>query len=333
MPKHSPPSRLRVREALNARLPIICAPMFLTTYPDLVKAACRAGVVGAIPALNARTEDILEEWLKEISADLEAARREGLRPADYAVNIVLRNNPRLKEQMRLMEKYRVPVIITIMGRANEVCDTVHSYGGLVFHDVTNLTHARIAVSDGVDGLVAVCAGAGGHAGPTSPFALIPSLRTAFPDVLIIAGGSISDGATVRAVQTLGADLAYLGTRFIATAEATADEGYKRMLVEAKSGPAPTFLPTVYTNKVSGLPANFLRDSLVRHGMNPDDPDSKLKSDGKAWKDIWSAGHGVLLIRDVPTVAELVDRLEREYRAAAEEERTRMGQWIPGGARM
>lgn len=295
----APPSRLHVRDRLKARLPILVAPMFLVSGPELIKAACRAGVVGIIPALNARTDAIFEQWVAEISADVEKARKEGVKAADYGVNLVLRNNPRLPVQLDICKKYKVPVIVTIMGRVKEVCDAVHSYGlvgirakfrpvleretvltsnlpnscfdrGLVFHDVTNVEHGRIATQDGVDGLIAVCAGAGGHAGPTSALALIPLLRANFPDVLIIAGGAISDGTTVRSVQTLGADLSYMGTRFIATTESLGPEGYKKMLISEKTGPRPTFLPTVYTDRVSGLPANFMRKSMVENGMDPED---------------------------------------------------------------
>lgn len=327
MTAYNPPSRLDVRSRLKARLPVLVAPMFLVTNTAMITSACRAGVIGILPALNARTDEIFEAWVREITEDLEKARKGGVECAAWGVNLVLRNNPRLETQLRIVERYKVPVVVTIMGRVAAACNVVHGYGGLVFHDVTNVQHARLAVSDGVDGLIAVCAGAGGHAGPTSAIALIPALRANFPDVLVIAGGAISDGAAIRAVQTLGADLAYLGTRFIATKESGAAEGYKAMLVASKTGPSPTFLPTVYTDKVSGLPANFLRTSMQQNGMNPDDPNQPRAEPGMAWKSIWSGGHGVLNIHDVPTTAQLVDRLEMEYKGAVEDEGKRMGQWV------
>ncbi|KAI9187787.1 hypothetical protein H9P43_002178 [Blastocladiella emersonii ATCC 22665] len=337
----SPPTRSAVRAALKARLPVIAAPMFLVSGPALVTATCRAGVVGTFPTLNARTDEELDAWLADISANLRAAPS----AAAFGVNLIVhKTNPRLRAHLALVVKHRVPVVITSLGAVREVIDAVHSYGGIVLHDVINLRHAEKAVAAGVDGLIAVCAGAGGHAGAASPFALVPQLRARFGDsVLLVAGGAISDGATVRAAQTLGADLAYMGTRFIATRESMADDGYKRMLTTAKEGPAPSFLPTVYTDKVSGVYANFLRDSLVQAGVDPDklaaaahveEDFSKMSaSESRAWKDIWSAGHGVLNIHDTLPTQELVDRLAQEYEAAVRDERTRLAQWTAPAAKL
>ncbi|KAI9179609.1 hypothetical protein H9P43_004937 [Blastocladiella emersonii ATCC 22665] len=330
-------TRTALRAALKARVPVIASPMFLVSGPALVTAACRAGAVGSFPTLNARKLADLDAWLAEITSDLAAARAKGESPAEFAVNLIVhKTNPRLRDDLALVAKYKVPVVITSLGASQDVIDAVHAYGGAVFHDVTNLRHAEKAVAAGVDGLIAVCAGAGGHAGPATPFALVPQLRARFPDTILIAGGAISDGRTVRAAQTLGADLAYMGTRFIATREAMSPDEYKHMLVTAKSGPAPSFLPTVYTDKISGVNANFLRDSLVRAGMDPDklasadhveEDFSKLNAqESKAWKDLWSAGHGVLNIHDIPTTKELVDRLANEYQLAVKDENTRLAQW-------
>ncbi|ORZ30703.1 oxidoreductase [Catenaria anguillulae PL171] len=334
MPKHMlSPARAHLRQALNARLPVIAAPMFLVSSPPLVAAACKAGIVGTFPTLNCRTTTQLDQWLTDIKATLAQAPS----AAKFGVNLIVhKTNPSLEAHLELVVKHKVPLVITSLGAVKQVIDAVHSYNGLVFHDVTNLRHAAKAVEAGVDGLIAVCAGAGGHAGPASPFALIPQLRANFPDKIIIAGGAISDGSTVRAAQTLGADLAYLGTRFIATKESMAQDGYKNMLVTAKSGPAPAFLPTVYTDKISGVYANFLRDSLAQAGMDPDklaqadaveEDFSKLNAnESKAWRDVWSAGHGVLNIHDVPTTQQLVDRLAQEYQLAVQDEAGRLAQW-------
>ncbi|KAI9220955.1 hypothetical protein BC828DRAFT_382282 [Blastocladiella britannica] len=331
--------RLALRALLRARLPVVAAPMFLVSGPQLVTASCRAGIVGTFPTLNARTDAQLNEWLTDITADLASAPD----AAAYGVNLIVhRTNPKLKAHLELVVKHRVPVVITSLGAVKEVIDAVHSYQGIVLHDVTNERHAAKAVEAGVDGLIAVCAGAGGHAGIASPFALLPRLRARFPDTLLLAAGAISDGASVRAALAMGADLAYLGTRLVATKESIADDAYKAMVVSGdKSGPSPAFLPTVYTDKVSGVNANFLRESLVRAGMDPDrlakveaveEDFSKLNAnDSKAWRDVWSAGHGVLNIHDSPPVAELVARLATEYEAAAREEAEggRIAQWDSG----
>ncbi|KAI9102405.1 hypothetical protein DFS34DRAFT_389769 [Phlyctochytrium arcticum] len=258
-------------------LPVISAPMFLVSGTRLVSETCKQGVVGTFPALNARNETILNDWLNEIKGNIAEAKEEHLRnpslpnPAPYGVNLIVhKTNKRLAANLDQIVKHQVPLVITSLGAAKEVVDAVHSYGGIVYHDITNVRHAQKAAKAGVDGLIAVCAGAGGHAGMASPFALIPKLREFFPGTICLAG-AISDGASVRAAQTLGADIAYIGTRFIATKESMAPEAYKQMLIDAKTGPAPTFLPTVYTDKISGVNANFLRLSLERSGLDPENP--------------------------------------------------------------
>ncbi|KAJ3046363.1 hypothetical protein HK097_000934 [Rhizophlyctis rosea] len=314
-------------------LPVIAAPMFLVSGTKVVIAAW---IIGTFPALNARTDEVLNSWLTEITNELEAAKKLHLNhprqlspPAPYGVNLIVhKTNKRLEENLRTVVKHKVPLVITSLGAVKEVVDEVHSYGGLVFHDITNEKHARKAAAAGVDGLIAVCAGAGGHSGTMSPFALIPKLRTFFPGVICLAG-AIGDGRAIRAAQVLGADLAYMGTRFISTKESEASEGYKRMLVDSKVGPPPTFLPTVYTDKISGVHANFLRDSIKAVGWDPDNLDHQGEEDfgkldasaahHKAWKDVWSGGQGTVNIHDTPTVEELVNRLKTEYRGAVEEE--------------
>ncbi|KAI8905971.1 2-nitropropane dioxygenase, partial [Gorgonomyces haynaldii] len=299
-------------------LPVIAAPMFLVSGPSLVIASCKQGIIGTFPALNPRTDQELDQWLTQIKAQV------GDRP--YGVNLIVhKTNKRLQANLDQIVKHKVPLVITSLGAVPDVVKAVHSYKGAVFHDVTNLTHARKAMQAGVDGLIAVCAGAGGHAGLVSPFAFVPQLREeGFKGVICLAG-SIGDGRGIKAAQVLGADAAYMGTRFIATKESQAVLEYKQMIVDSKTGPSPSFLPITYTDKISGVNANFLLDSLLKNGLDPkkisrDDLGaedfSQLHADGKtrgsAWKDIWSAGHGVLNIHDIPTVETLVKRLKREY---------------------
>lgn len=306
----------------KTRLPVIAAPMFLVSLPELVVAACEAGVVGTFPALNHRTSEGFDTWLSEIETRLEASRaaRVGtdLPPvAPYGVNLIVhRTNPRVEADLRICVKHRVPLVITSLGAVREVVDAVHSYGGVVFHDVTNVRHAEKAIAAGVDGLILVTAGAGGHAGTTSPFALLPEIRARFDGTICLAG-CISDGRAVAAAIALGADYAYMGTRFIATREASASEDYKQMLVDSASA------DIYYTAAISGIPASFLMPSLRRAGLDPSklsadkeiDLGKELDPDAKAWKDVWSAGQGVAAIHDVPSVAELVDRLAAEMGVA------------------
>lgn len=307
----------------NLRLPVIGAPMFIVSTPDLVIEQCKAGVVGSFPALNARPEPVLEEWLQRITTELDAFRKShpGHKVAPFAVNqIVHPSNTRLQHDIDLCVKYKVPIQITSLHAPEKVVEAAHSYGGLVFHDVINTKHARRAIQAGVDGLILVCHGAGGHAGRLSPFALVPEVR-AFYDGTIILSGSIASGDAVLAARSIGADLAYIGTRFIATREANAVADYKQMLVES------TAEDIVYTNLFSGVHGNYLKASVRRIGHDPDNLPEGDKSSmnfgsggnqkAKAWVDIWSAGQGAGQINEVLPVAEVVTRLEREYHAALE----------------
>ena len=292
--------------------------MFLVSGPELVAAACRAGVLGTFPALNQRSSEGFEAWLTEIRETLEPL---GDDAAPYGVNLIVhRTNPRLEADLELCVKHRVPVVITSLGAVADLVDAVHGYGGVVFHDVINIRHARKAADAGVDGLIAVSAGAGGHAGSMSPFALVSEIRRFFDKTVLLAG-SMSEGRHVAAARALGADLAYLGTRFIATAESRAAEDYKQLIVASEAG------DIVYTDAVSGIPANFLGASLQSNGYDLGELASRglghgqLKPIGdevKAWKTIWSAGQGVGGIHDVPPAGDLIARIDAEYRAALAE---------------
>src|SRR5450755_258638 len=305
------------------RLPIIGAPMFIVSTPTLVLAQCKAGVVGSFPALNARPASQLDEWLSRITEELatHAQANPQAKVAPFAVNqIVHASNDRLEADVRLCVKYRVPIIITSLRPPAEVVSAVHAYGGIVFHDVINLRHAEKAAAQGVDGIIAVCAGAGGHAGMLSPFALVKQIREVYPGAIILSG-AMSSGADVLATRALGADLAYLGTRFIATDEGNAPPEYKQMLIDSAAE------DIVYTSLFSGVNGNYLRGSVTRAGLDPDhlpEADKTKMNFGtggntaaKAWRDIWSAGQSVSGIHDVEAVDALVARMEREYAAARE----------------
>ncbi len=296
------------------RLPLIGAPMFIVSQPELVIAQCRAGVVGCFPTLNARPLAQLEAWLEQFTA---ATAQAGVAP--FGANLIVHKaNARQAEDLELVIKYKVPFVITSVGDPSPVVERVHAYGGIVFHDVISLKHARKAIAAGVDGLILVCAGAGGHAGTLSPFAFVAEVRKIFAGTIVLSG-AISLGNHIKAAQVIGADLAYMGTRFIATAEAHAQDGYKKMIVDAGTA------DIVYTPYFSGVNANYLRSSISANGLNPDDvlgPRSGaqliLGNDDdkgpKAWRDIWSAGQGAGAIDDVPTVAALVERLKTQYDA-------------------
>ena len=295
------------------RLPVVAAPMFLISNPGLVLACCGSGVVGSFPALNQRDSAGFKAWLEEIEAGLAQLQA----PAPYAVNLIVHpTNPRLQADLALCVEHRVPIVITSLGAVKEVVDAVHSYGGLVFHDVTTRRHAEKAAEAGVDGLIAVAAGAGGHAGTWSPFALIAEIRQFFDKTLLLAG-CINHGHEVLAAQLLGADLAYMGTRFIATQESHAQDAYKQMLLGAHAA------DIVHTPAVSGIPASFLRPSLERAGydmaaLKNATEQGKLKpidDEAKAWKTVWSAGQGVGDIHDLPAATALIERLHGEYQAA------------------
>ncbi len=302
-------------------IPVIGAPLFIISTPELVIEQCKAGVVGSFPALNARPGPVLEEWLKRIIGELGdyQAKFPDRKVAPFAVNqIVHSSNDRLNHDVDMCAKYQVPIQITSLRAPDDVVKSAHSYGGLVLHDVTNIQHAKRALQAGVDGLILVCNGAGGHAGTLSPFALVAEVRE-FYDGLIALSGSIANGGSILAAQALGADIAYIGTRFIATKEANADQRYKDMLVESKGE------EIVYTNLFTGVHGNYLSKSVAAAGLNPDDLPVADKSKmnfgsggnmgAKAWKDIWGAGQGTGQIKDAPSVAELVTRLKAEYDAA------------------
>lgn len=295
------------------RLPVVAAPMFLISNPDLVLACCGNGIVGSFPALNQRDSAGFKTWLEEIEAGLAQLNE----PAPYAVNLIVHpTNPRLQADLALCVEHRVPIVITSLGAVKEVVDAVHSYGGLVFHDVTTRRHAEKAAEAGVDGLIAVAAGAGGHAGTWSPFALVAEIRQFFDKTLLLAG-CINHGHEILAAQLLGADLAYMGTRFIATRQSRAQEAYKQMLLDAHAA------DIIHTPAVSGIPASFLRPSLEQAGydmaaLKAGHEQGKLKpldDEAKVWKTVWSAGQGVGEIHDLPDAAALIQRLQGEYRAA------------------
>lgn len=291
-------------------VPVVAAPMFLISGPDLVVETSKAGAVGTFPALNQRTTAGYADWLDEITARL------GPDAAPYGVNLVVhRSNPRLEADLAVTIDKKVPLIITSLGLNRDLIAAVHGYGGLVFHDVTSLKFAMKAAEAGVDGLIAVAYGAGGHAGTISPFAALHEIRRIFSGTLLL-GGAMSTGAQVAAARMMGADLAYVGTRFMATRESLAVQRQKEMLLEAKAA------DIVYTPAVSGVPGNFLRASLAAAGRDPDNltPPDQLNfgtTDARAWRDLWAAGQGVGAIDDLPPVSELVRRLAGEYRHALE----------------
>ena len=293
-------------------VPAVAAPMFLVSGPQLIIEACRSGVPAAFPALNRRSTAEFVEWLDEVGGTV------GESHAPWGVNLIVhRSNPRLEQDLEACVRHRVPFVVTSLGAVPDLVKAVHAYGGVVFHDIVSLRHARKAADAGVDGLIAVCAGAGGHAGATSPFALCSEIRQFFAGTLLLAG-AISHGRQVAAALLLGADLAWLGSRFIATRESLAPEAYKQMMLRAGAA------DIVYTDAVSGIPANFLRESLEANGfdiaelMKRGFGGGKLKDLGdeaQAWKTIWSAGQGVGTIRDVPGTAELCSRLKAEFDGA------------------
>ncbi|MBY5659990.1 nitronate monooxygenase [Rhizobium leguminosarum] len=302
------------------RLPVIGSPLFIISHPALTLAQCKAGIVGAFPALNARPESQLDEWLAEITEEL--ARHDAAHPerpaAPFAVNqIVHMSNKRLEHDLSLCVKYKVPIVISSLGAVPEVNAAVHSYGGIVLHDIINNRHAHSAISKGADGLIAVAAGAGGHAGTLSPFALVQEIREWFDGPLLLAG-AIATGGAILAAEAMGADMAYIGSPFIATQEARAADAYKQAIVEGAAS------DIVYSNYFTGVHGNYLKPSIVAAGMDPDNLPladvSKMDFEqavggAKAWKDIWGSGQGISAIKAVEPAANLVDRLEAEYRAA------------------
>jgi nitronate monooxygenase len=302
-------------------LPVIGSPLFIASTPELVIAQCKAGIIGSFPALNARPAQVLDEWLVRIRSELaaHAAAHPSARVAPFAVNqIAHASNDRLRHDVEACVRHQVPLIITSLKPPREIVEAVHSYGGLVFHDVISVRHARKAVEQGVDGIIVVCAGAGGHAGTGSPFALVREIREFFDGTLVLAG-AMSSGADVLAAQAIGADMAYIGTRFLATTEANALPEYKQMLVESGSD------DVVYTSLFTGVKGNYLRGSVLAAGLDPDQLPEADKSkmnfgsggnmEKKAWRDIWSGGQGVGNIHDILPAGEIVARMVQEYTAA------------------
>ncbi|MGP0173170.1 NAD(P)H-dependent flavin oxidoreductase [Pseudomonas sp. NCHU5208] len=308
------------------RLPLVAAPMSLVSNPALVAACCNSGIVGSFPALNQRESSGFRAWLEELDTQLSAD------AAPYAVNLIVHgSNPRLQADLAICVERQVPIVITSLGAVKEVVDAVHGYGGLVFHDVTTRRHAEKAAEAGVDGLIAVAAGAGGHAGTWSPFALVAEIRQFFDKTLLLAG-CLNHGHEILAAQMLGADLAYMGTRFIATQENDASAAYKQMLLQARAA------DIIHTPAVSGVPASFMRQSLEQAGydlarlqdkgaINYGEKLKPVNDEAKAWKTVWSAGQGAGGIEDLPSVAELVSRLDHEYRTALQQAASLGQRWI------
>lgn len=307
-------------ESFNLKLPVVAAPMFLISQMELVKQCCKNGIIGTFPALNQRSSEGFEQWLIELNETFQQWEKEtGEKSPPYGVNLIVhKTNPRVNADLEICVRHKVPIIITSLGAVKELVEDVHAYGGLVFHDVTNLRHAQKAIGAGVDGLILVTAGAGGHAGTRNPIPFIAEIREIW-DGLILLGGNISTGRDVAAVLQMGADIAYMGTRFINTNEAVADEAYQQMIIEAGTG------DVVYTAAVSGVPANFLKQSLLKVGFSPEMWETKNKIDfgkgldaeTKAWKNIWSAGQGAATIKDIVPTADLIARLKREFIEAIE----------------
>lgn len=306
-------------------LPAIAAPMFLISGPDLVVECCKNGVVGTFPALNQRSTEGFEQWLIEIENKLKDFIQPNGKPAaPYGVNLIVhRSNPRLYADVEMIVKHKVPIVITSLGAVSDVVDAVHSYGGLVFHDVISKRHAEKAAEAGVDGLILVCAGAGGHAGTLHPMAFVNEIRSFFKKTILLSG-CISTGRDIASALQMGADLAYMGTRFINTTESRADKEYQEMIIESDTA------DIVYTAAVSGVNANFLKPSLEAAGLTPElwskagkiDFGKELdaaQAEAKAWKTIWSAGQGVTSINDVQSTQSLIDTLKQEFRSAIEEQ--------------
>ncbi|MCC5780895.1 nitronate monooxygenase [Nitratireductor sp. B36] len=300
------------------RLPVVGAPLFIISHPPLVTAQCKAGIVGSFPALNARPKEQLDEWISQIKEELAAhdAKNPDRPAAPFAVNqIVHRSNDRLEHDLRVCVDHKVPIVITSLGAVEEVNQAVHSYGGIVLHDIIHDRHARKAIEKGADGLIAVAAGAGGHAGTLSPFALVQEIRQWFDGPLLLSG-AIANGGAVLAAEAMGADLAYIGSPFIATQEARATEDYKEMIVSSRAA------DIVYSNLFTGVHGNYLKGSIVKAGMDPDnlpeaDP-SKMNfasADAKAWRDIWGSGQGIGAVSEITSAGALVDRLAAEYAEA------------------
>jgi len=305
----------------NLEMPIVAAPMFIVSGPELVIAQCKAGIVGSFPALNARPAEELEKWIVRIKLELEQYQKDNpdKKVAPFAVNQICHpSNNRLEHDNEVCRKHEVPIIITSLQANQDVYDTTHSYGGIILHDVTNIRHSKKALSMGADGLIAVCSGAGGHAGRLSPFALIPEIRQFHKGPLLLSG-SIATGGSVAAALAMGADLAYIGTRFIASKEANAEDEYKQEIIESSGE------DIVYSSLFTGVHGNYLKGSIEKAGLDPNNLPTADKSsmnfgsggntDAKAWKDIWGAGQGVGSVQDAPSIQEIVDTFTAEYKDA------------------
>lgn len=310
-------------------LPVVAAPMFLISGPKLVIECCKNGIVGTFPALNQRTSAGFEEWILQIQDELRDFEAEtGKKPAPFGVNLIVHHtNPRVQADLEICVKHQVPLVITSLGAVSDLVDAVHSYGGLVFHDVTNRRHAEKAAQAGVDGLICVAAGAGGHAGTLNPMPFITEMRSFFNGTILLSG-CMSSGRDVASAMQMGADLAYLGTRFINTHESQADDAYKQMIIDSGTS------HIVYTAAVSGVPANFLRSSLESMGITKEmweikrkvDFGKEMDSEAKAWKTVWSAGQGVTTIDNVLSVEELVTKMQAEFVAAIQAQAALLDQY-------
>ena len=302
----------------NLEMPIVGAPLFIVSGPELVIAQCKAGIVGSFPALNARPAEELEKWIVRIKLELEQYQKDNpdKKVAPFAVNQICHpSNNRLEHDNEVCRKHEVPIVITSLQANQDVYDATHSYGGTILHDVINIRHAKKALSMGADGLIAVCTGAGGHAGRLSPFALIPEIRQ-FHEGPLLLSGSIATGGSVAAALAIGADLAYIGTRFIACKEANAEQGYKDEIIESSGK------DIVYSSLFTGVHGNYLRGSIEKAGLDPDNLPTADKTsmnfgsggntDAKAWKDIWGAGQGVGSVHEAPPVQDIVDQFKSEY---------------------
>ena len=305
----------------NLEIPIVAAPMFIVSGPELVIAQCKAGIVGSFPALNARPADELEKWIVRIKLELEQYQKDNpdKKVAPFAVNQICHpSNNRLEHDNEVCRKHEVPIIITSLQANQDVYDSTHSYGGIILHDVVNIRHSKKALSMGADGLIAVCSGAGGHAGRLSPFALIPEIRQ-FHDGPLLLSGSISTGGSVAGALAIGADLAYIGTRFIASKEANAVDGYKQEIIDSSGE------DIVYSSLFTGVHGNYLKGSIEKAGLDPANLPTADKSsmnfgssgntDAKAWKDIWGAGQGVGSVHNAPSMQEIIDIFKAEYAEA------------------
>jgi len=313
----------------NLKLPIVAAPMFLISGPELVIACCKAGIVGTFPALNQRTSEGFEEWVVQIKTELAEWESEtGKKAAPFGVNLIVhQTNPRVEADLRICVKHRIPLIITSLGAVSQVVQAVHSYGGLIFHDVIKKRHAEKAIEAGVDGLILVSAGAGGHAGTLNPMAFVNEIESIF-DGFILVAGAMSTGRDVASAMQMGADLAYMGTRFINTKESNAPKEYQEMIESSEID------DVVYTAAISGVSANFLRKSLVAGGIPEEMWESKAKIDfgkelnteAKAWKTIWSAGQGVTAIHDVSSVSDLIETMKVEFKSAIQKQADLLNQY-------